>query len=616
MANNSETSVNAAQQSFWARLKVMAKELYDFTAPKGDKAVRRRIIFAFLCLVAAKLSNLITPLLYGASVDLVSGDDGFSLTILWFILGGYALARLSQQIFAEAKQYLFARVAQRAVRGAAMQAFRHLHKLSLKFHLDRQTGGMTRAVERGAKGVEFLLTMATFEILPLIVEVFFVSIVLWILFGAPYAIITFVAVVLYAIFTMRVTEWRMAFRRQMNDADESAATKAVDSLLNYETVKYFNNEENEAQRYDEAMRRYEDAAVRSRTSLAAVNIGQGAIIGLGLVFVMGFAGWDIQNGNMSVGDFVAVNTYLLQLYLPLNFLGYVYREVRQSLIDLERMLGLIEEEPDIKDIDNAPALRLSKGEVTFEDVHFAYRDRPILKGVSFTVPAGKRVAIVGPSGAGKSTLSRLLFRFYDPQIGRILIDGQDISQVRQDTVRAAIGVVPQDTVMFNATDGYKIGYGHFGADQNAIEKAAKLASIDKFIDQLPDKYESLVGERGLKLSGGEKQRVAIARAILKQPTIFLFDEATSALDSRTEKDIQKSLNDVSKSQTTLVIAHRLSTIVDADEILVMNDGVVAERGSHRELLAQNGLYALMWARQSDGFIDKDDAELAEAFTVA
>ena len=616
MANDSETSVNATQQSFWARLKVMAKELYDFTAPKGDKAVRRRIIFAFLCLVAAKLSNLITPLLYGASVDLVSGDDGFSLTILWFILGGYALARLSQQIFAEAKQYLFARVAQRAVRGAAMQAFRHLHKLSLKFHLDRQTGGMTRAVERGAKGVEFLLTMATFEILPLIVEVFFVSIVLWILFGAPYAIITFVAVVLYAIFTMRVTEWRMAFRRQMNDADESAATKAVDSLLNYETVKYFNNEENEAQRYDEAMRRYEDAAVRSRTSLAAVNIGQGAIIGLGLVLVMGFAGWDIQNGKMSVGDFVAVNTYLLQLYLPLNFLGYVYREVRQSLIDLERMLGLIEEEPDIKDIDNAPALRLSKGEVTFEDVHFAYRDRPILKGVSFTVPAGKRVAIVGPSGAGKSTLSRLLFRFYDPQIGRILIDGQDISQVRQDTVRAAIGVVPQDTVMFNATVGYNIGYGHFGADQNAIEKAAKLASIDKFIGQLPDKYESLVGERGLKLSGGEKQRVAIARAILKQPTIFLFDEATSALDSRTEKDIQKSLNDVSKSQTTLVIAHRLSTIVDADEILVMNDGVVAERGSHRELLAQNGLYALMWARQSDGFIDKDDAELAEAFTVA
>ena len=596
--------------SFFARFLVLAKELYDYTAPKGDKIVRARIAAAFLCLVAAKLSNLVTPLLYGASVDLVNGEDGFSLTILWFILGGYAVARLGQQIFSEAKQYLFARVAQRAVRGAAMQAFRHLHKLSLRFHLDRQTGGMTRAVERGAKGVEFLLTMATFEILPLLIEVIFVSAVLWYLFGLPYAVITFFTVVIYALFTMRVTEWRMAFRRQMNSADETAATKAVDSLLNYETVKYFNNEENEAARYDDAMRRYEDAAVRSRTSLAAVNVGQGAIIALGLVLVMGFAGYDIQHGTMSVGDFVAVNTYLLQLYLPLNFLGYVYREVRQSLIDLERMLGLIEEDPDIKDKPAAPALRLSKGAIAFDNVHFSYRDRPILKGVSFEVPAGKRVAMVGPSGAGKSTISRLLFRFYDPQQGRILIDGQDIRDVRQDTVRAAIGVVPQDTVMFNDTISYNIGYGHFGADQTAIEQAAKLAAIDHFIDNLPDKYESLVGERGLKLSGGEKQRVAIARAILKQPTIFLFDEATSALDSRTEKEIQTALNHVSKSQTTLVIAHRLSTIVDADQILVMNEGVIAEQGTHRELLAQNGLYATMWARQSDGFLDKeDDADL-------
>lgn len=590
----------------WPRFKILAQELYDFTAPKGDTKVRARIMLAFVCLVAAKLSNLITPLLYGASVDLVNGEDGFSLTILWFILGAYAAARLGQQIFAEAKQYLFARVAQRAVRGAAMQAFRHLHKLSLKFHLDRQTGGMTRAVERGAKGVEFLLTMATFEILPLLIEVLFVSALLWYLFGAPYAIITFSTVVLYAYFTMRVTEWRMAFRKRMNKADETAATKAVDSLLNYETVKYFNNEENEAKRYDTAMRDYEDAAVLSRTSLAAVNVGQGAIIGIGLVLVMGFAGWDIQSGRMSVGDFVAVNTYLLQLYLPLNFLGYVYREVRQSIIDLERMLGLIDEEPDIIDQDNAPALRLSKGAIRFEDVHFSYSERPILQGVSFDVPAGKRVAIVGPSGAGKSTISRLLFRFYDPQQGRILIDGQDVRLVRQETVRAAIGVVPQDTVMFNASIGYNIGYGHFGADQNAIEKAAKLASIDTFIHNLPEGYEALVGERGLKLSGGEKQRVAIARAILKQPTIFLFDEATSALDSRTEKDIQTALDKVSKSQTTLVIAHRLSTIVDADEILVMNNGIIAERGTHKDLLAQNGLYAVMWARQSDGFVDKDD----------
>ena len=603
-------------KGFWPRFRALAAELYEFTAPKGDRVVRMRIMAAFACLLAAKLSNLVTPLLYGASVDIVNGDDGFSITLLWFVLGAYALARIGQQVFAETKQYLFARVAQRAVRGAAMQAFRHLHKLSLKFHLDRQTGGMTRAVERGAKGVEFLLTMATFEILPLLIEVIFVSAILWYLFGAPYAIITFVTVILYSYFTMRVTEWRMRFRRQMNQADETAATQAVDSLLNYETVKYFNNEENEAQRYDKAMRSYEDAAVLSRTSLAAVNVGQGAIISLGLVLVMGFAGWDIQQGNMSVGDFVAVNTFLLQLYLPLNFLGYVYREVRQSIIDLERMMNLIEEEPDIKDLPDAPALQLSHGEIAFQDVHFAYRDRPILKGVSFTVPAGKRVAIVGPSGAGKSTLSRLLFRFYDPQQGSILIDGQDVRSVRQDSVRAAIGVVPQDTVMFNASIGYNIGYGHFGADQTAIENASKLAAIDGFINQLPDKYDSLVGERGLKLSGGEKQRVAIARAILKQPTIFLFDEATSALDSRTEKEIQKSLNDVSKSQTTLVIAHRLSTIVDADQILVMNDGVIAERGTHRELLAQNGLYAVMWARQSDGFLDKDDPELTESANIA
>ena len=601
-----ETKKTLPTRTFWQRFKTLALELYEFTAPKGDKKVRARIALAFVCLVAAKISNLITPLLYGASVDLVNGDDGFSLTILWFILGAYAAARLGQQIFAEAKQYLFARVAQRAVRGAAMQAFRHLHRLSLKFHLDRQTGGLTRAVERGAKGVEFLLTMATFEILPLLVEVIFVSALLWYLFGAPYAIITFTTVMLYAYFTMRVTEWRMAFRRRMNQADETAATKAVDSLLNFETVKYFNNEENEARRYDKAMRDYEDAAVLSRTSLAAVNVGQGAIIGIGLVLVMGFAGWDIQAGRMSVGDFVAVNTYLLQLYLPLNFLGYVYREVRQAVIDLERMLGLIEEEPDITDVENAPALRLSKGAISFKDVHFSYGNRPILKGISFDVPAGKRVAIVGPSGAGKSTISRLLFRFYDPQQGQILIDDQDVRHVRQETVRAAIGVVPQDTVMFNASIGYNIGYGHFGADQNAIEEAAKLASIDEFISQLPEGYESLVGERGLKLSGGEKQRVAIARAILKQPTIFLFDEATSALDSRTEKDIQIALDKVSKSQTTLVIAHRLSTIVDADEILVMNDGQIAERGTHADLLAQNGLYAVMWARQSDGFTDVDD----------
>ena len=588
-------------------------EIARYAAPRGDRSIRNRIIGAFLCLLLAKASNIVTPLLYGWSVDLVNGDNGFSMMVLWYLLGGYALSRLGQQIFSEAKEYLFSRVAQRAVRAAAMTAFTHLHGLSMRFHLDRQTGGLTRAIERGAKGMEFLMTSAAFEVVPLLVEVVFVSGLLWVLFGFEYAVITFVTVCLYALFTLKVTEWRMKFRRQMNSADEQAATKAVDSLINYETVKYFNAEDAEAERYNTSMRAYEDAAVLSRTSLAAVNIGQGAIIALGLVLIMGIAGHDIQKGNLSVGDFVTVNTYLLQLYLPLNFLGWVYREIRQSLVDLERMFSLLDEYPDVQDPDGAPALALSKGEVSFEDVHFAYKDRPILQGVSFSVPAGKRVAIVGPSGAGKSTISRLLFRFYDPDKGRVLIDGQDIRSVQQASVRGAIGVVPQDSVMFNATIGYNIGYGRQGADEKDIRQAARLAAIDSFIARLPEGYDALVGERGLKLSGGEKQRVAIARAILKQPVIFLFDEATSALDSQTEKEIQAALNEVSASRTTLVIAHRLSTIVDADEILVMRDGRIAERGTHQALLAKDGLYAAMWDRQSKGFeTDRGEAALDAA----
>ena len=588
-------------------------EIARYAAPRGNRSIRNRIVGAFLCLVLAKASNIVTPLLYGWSVDLVNGDNGFSMMVLWYLLGAYALSRLGQQIFSEAKEYLFSRVAQRAVRAAAMTAFTHLHGLSMRFHLDRQTGGLTRAIERGAKGMEFLMTSAAFEVVPLLVEVLFVSALLWALFGYEYAVITFVTVCLYAFFTLKVTEWRMKFRRQMNTADEQAATKAVDSLINYETVKYFNAEAAEADRYNSSMRAYEDAAVLSRTSLAAVNIGQGAIIALGLVLIMGIAGHDIQKGNLSVGDFVTVNTYLLQLYLPLNFLGWVYREIRQSLVDLERMFSLLDEYPDVQDPDGASSLALSKGEVSFEDVHFAYKDRPILQGVSFTVPAGRRVAIVGPSGAGKSTISRLLFRFYDPDKGRVLIDGQDIRSVQQASVRAAIGVVPQDSVMFNASIGYNIGYGRQGADEAVIRQAARLAAIDSFIARLPEGYEALVGERGLKLSGGEKQRVAIARAILKQPTIFLFDEATSALDSQTEKEIQAALNEVSASRTTLVIAHRLSTIVDADEILVMQEGRIAERGTHQALLAKDGLYAAMWDRQSKGFeTDRGEAALDAA----
>ena len=588
-------------------------EIAAYAAPRGNTQIRNRIIGAFACLILAKSSNIITPLLYGGAVDYVNGDAGFSTLILWYILGAYALSRLGQQIFSEGKEYLFSRVAQRAVRGAAMTAFRHLHLLSMRFHLDRQTGGLTRAIERGAKGMEFIMTSAAFEVVPLLVEVLLVSILLWVMFGWPYAIITFATVLIYALFTIKVTEWRMKFRRQMNKADEQAATKAVDSLINYETVKYFNAEAHEAERFDVSMRQYEDAAVLSRTSLAAVNIGQGAVIAIGLVLIMGIAGYDIQQDKLSVGDFVAVNTYLLQLYLPLNFLGWVYREIRQSLIDLERMFGLLDEHPDVKDPENARELRLSQGEIKFDDVHFAYKERAILKGVSFTVPAGKKVAIVGPSGAGKSTISRLLFRFYDPQNGHIEIDGQDIQSVKQASVRAAIGVVPQDSVMFNASIGYNIHYGRAEASQAEIEEAARLASIDSFIKQLPEGYEALVGERGLKLSGGEKQRVAIARAILKKPSIFLFDEATSALDSQTEKQIQTALNAVSQSRTTLIIAHRLSTIVDSDEILVMKDGQIAERGTHPQLLAKEGLYAAMWARQASGFdIERGQTALYEA----
>ncbi|MDB2497894.1 ABC transporter ATP-binding protein/permease [Alphaproteobacteria bacterium] len=583
----------------------LLRALMHYTAPRGDNKIRVRIGAAFACLVAAKSSNMVTPLLYGAAVDLVNGDSGFAMSALMFLVGGYALARLGQQVFSEAKQYLFAKVAQRAVRGAALNAFRYLHKLSLQFHMDRQTGGMTRAIDRGAKGIEFLLTIAFFEVLPLFVEVAFVSIIMWHLFGGFYAGVTFLTVAAYVYFTIRVTEWRIRFRREMNAADEAAATHAVDSLLNYETVKYFNAEDVEAARYDAAMADYEIMAVRSHTSLSIVNIGQGTIIAFGLMAVMAMAGADIQKGNLTIGDFVAVNTYLLQLYLPLNFLGWVYRELRQALVDMERMFGLLDEELGIADKPAAKLIKIDGGELVFDNVHFAYGDRPILKGVSFTVKAGRRVAIVGPSGSGKTTISRLLFRFYDPVSGAVRLDGQDLRDVTQASVRAAIGVVPQDTVMFNSTIGYNIGYGRNDASQDDIAAASKMASIDQFIAGLPDGYDTMVGERGLKLSGGEKQRVAIARAILKKPSIFLFDEATSALDSRTEKEIQHALDTVSKSQTTLVIAHRLSTIVNADEIIVLAEGEIIERGTHRQLLSQKGLYAQMWKRQSSGFQDDD-----------
>ena len=578
-------------------------QLWGYTAPRGDWRVRGRIAAAFSALVAARGSNIITPLLYGAAVDMVNDEAGFSLKILLLLVAGYALARLGQQVFSEAKQYLFASVAQRAVRGAAITCFAYLHQLSLRFHLERQTGGLTRAIDRGAKGIEFLLTIVFFEVLPLFVEVLLVSIILWSMFGGFYAAVTILTVAAYAYFTIRVTEWRIKFRREMNEADEEAATRAVDSLLNYETVKYFNAEGSETERYDEALKKYETMAVRSRTSLSVVNIGQGTIIAIGMMLMMGMAGLHIQEGKLTVGDFVAVNTYLLQLYVPLNFLGWFYRELRQALVDMERMFSFLDEPVGVRDRDGARDIAIDGGSVSFEDVHFSYKDRPILQGISFTVPKGKRVAIVGPSGSGKTTISRLLFRFYDPDKGTVRIDGNNLTEVTQSSVRASIGMVPQDTVMFNATIGYNIGYGRDGATPAEIEDASRMAAIDGFIDMLPEKYDTMVGERGLKLSGGEKQRVAIARAILKRPSIFLFDEATSALDSRTEKEIQASLNEVSKARTTLVIAHRLSTIIDADEILVLSEGRIVERGGHAALLAMNGLYKQMWDRQSKGFAD-------------
>jgi len=572
--------------------------LLPYLWPRGAWTIRARVITAMLCLVVAKLATVMVPVLYKEAVDLISAEGAFVVTALVGILVGYGVARVAQQGFAELRDFFFARVGQRAIRAVGLKTFRHLHSLSLRFHLDRQTGGLSRAIERGVKGIEFLLTFMLFNIIPTLLEIAMVCGILWAVFDIWYALVTLVTVSLYITFTFSVTEWRMKFRRQMNEMDSKANTRAIDSLLNYETVKYFGNEEHEARRFDSSLRRYENAAVRSKTTLSLVNIGQGFIIATGLTLVMMMAGYDIQSGTMTVGGFVMVNTYLMQLFLPLNFLGFVYREIKQSLTDMEAMFRLTAEDREVTDIENAPDLVTGGGTVAFREVKFGYGpDREILKGLSFEVPAGKTVAIVGPSGAGKSTISRLLFRFYDVTAGAIEIDGQDVRKITQASLRAAIGIVPQDTVLFNDSVFYNIAYGRPDASPAEIEEAARMASIHNFVMSLPDGYNTSVGERGLKLSGGEKQRVAIARTILKQPAIFLFDEATSALDSHTEKAIQRSLAEVSVDRTALVIAHRLSTIVDADEIIVLRDGSIAERGRHHDLLERDGIYADMWREQ-------------------
>ena len=575
------------------------QELIRFVIPRGNKEMPIRIILALIFLSLATLVSVYTPFLYGKAVDLVAEGKLVDLNLLWLVIGSYALARLGQVFFDEAKEFVFARVAQRAVRGAALKAFKHMHSLSLTFHLNRQTGGLTRAIDRGAKGIEFLLRFTAFEIVPVIVELFTVGIVLWVTFGFVYAAVTVSTVLVYIVYTIKVTEWRIAIRRKMNIADENASTKAIDSLLNYETVKYFNAEIVEAERFDAAMKLYEDSAVKARASLSIVNIGQGGIIALGLFIIMGMAGEDIASEKMSIGDFVVVNTFLLQLYLPLNFLGFVYREIRQSLLDMGRMFALVDEKPDIIDKQKAYDLNVHSGKIEFKNISFSYGNRKILKDLSFVVNPGHKVAIVGPTGAGKSTISKLIFRFYDPSSGNIFIDDQCLRDVTQSSLRSNIGVVPQDTVMFNDTIKYNISYSKPGSSMTEIENVAKLSSIDKFIADLELGYETVVGERGLKLSGGEKQRVAIARALLKNPKIFIFDEATSALDTKTEKLIEKSLKKLSNKNTTLVIAHRLSTVIDADKIIVLENGKIAEQGTHKELLQKNGLYAEMWMRQQE-----------------
>jgi len=578
--------------------------LAPYLWPVGRGDLRLRVALALLCLVLAKLANVYVPIVLKDGVDALApasaGAGALAAVPIGLILA-YGLARLGTVLFQELRDALFVRVTQNAMRQVALSIFRHLHALSLRFHLERQTGGLSRVIERGTRAIEELLSFVLFSILPILFEILLVCAILWDLFDYRFALVTFVTVLGYIAYTLSVTEWRLKFRREMNEQDNRANSRAIDSLLNYETVKYFGNEEHEARRYDIGLKGYETAAVRSYTSLSLLNIGQGAIASVGLVLVMLLAAEGVQQGRMSVGDFVLANAYLIQLYLPLNFLGTVYRTIRQSLTDMEAMFRLLDVQREVEDLPGAKPLEVREGHIRFRDVHFGYDPRrPILKGVSFEVPPGRTVAIVGPSGAGKSTISRLLFRFYDTGEGALEIDGQDIRSVTQASLRAAIGIVPQDTVLFNDTIHYNIAYGRPDATDAEIEEAAKLARIHDFIQGLPDGYDSMVGERGLKLSGGEKQRVAIARTILKAPAILMFDEATSALDTGTEREIQQSLREVSRGRSTLVIAHRLSTIADADEIVVLVAGEVVERGRHAELIARDGVYAEMWQRQAQG----------------
>ena len=589
-------TADAAPRSDWSTLQRLFPYLWDY---------KWRVIAALSFMVGAKLANVGVPLLLKNLVDTMNikaTDPQALLVVPVALLLGYGLLRLSTSLFTELRELVFAKATEGAARRISLEVFRHLHALSLRFHLERQTGGITRDIERGTRGVHSLISYSLYSIIPTLIEVTLVLSLLAVKFDVWFAGITGIALVFYIFFTVTVTEWRTQFRKTMNELDSSAHSRAIDSLLNYETVKYFNNEEFEAKRYDENLLRYRSAAVKSQRTLSLLNAGQQLIIAIGLVAMLWRATQGVVDGRMSLGDLVMVNAFMIQLYIPLGFLGVIYREIKQSLTDLDKMFTLMEKEREIADVPGALPLAIDASPtVRFEDVSFAYDPaRPILHHVSFEIPPGKTVAVVGSSGAGKSTLARLLYRFYDVQDGRITIGGQDIKQVTQASVRSAIGIVPQDTVLFNDTVEYNIAYGKPGATHDEVVEAARAARIDTFIAHTPLGYQTMVGERGLKLSGGEKQRVSIARTLLKNPPVVIFDEATSALDSANERAIQAELKTAAQNKTTLVIAHRLSTVVDAHEILVMDQGRIAERGTHAQLLALQGAYARMWALQQAG----------------
>ena len=588
-----------APASGWATIARVLPYLW----PEGQGWAKRRVVGALLLLVMAKLVAVTTPYLYKRAVDLLTGETPDPATLLTLgavgLVIAYGLARVGSVVFGELRDAVFARVGQRAIRQLAIETFQHIHALSMRYHITRKTGGLSRIIERGVKGVDFLLRFMLFSVGPLILELSMVSVLFAVLFGWQYMLAVVATITIYVIFTFRVTEMRVKIRREMNDQDTDANQKALDSLLNYETVKYFNAETREAARYDRAMQQYEVAAVKSGQSLSFLNAGQSFIITTGLVIVMAMAARGVQAGVLTVGDFVMVNAYMIQITMPLNFLGTVYREIRQALVDMGQMFGLLGQPAEVVDQPDAKALAVRGGEIVFAKVEFAYDPaRPILQGISLTVKPGHKVALVGPSGSGKSTVGRLLFRFYDVTAGAIRIDGQDIRDVTQTSLHAMIGVVPQDTVLFNDTVYYNIAYGRDGATEAEVHAAARAARIHDFIKSLPDGYATTVGERGLKLSGGEKQRVGIARTLLKNPPILILDEATSALDTQTERSIQESLAEMGQGRSVITIAHRLSTIADADCILVLEEGRVTEEGTHDQLLALEGKYAAMWARQS------------------